>query len=197
LIRGIVFDLDGTLADSRLDFDAMRREMDLPPDGSILEAIDRLDMQRAAQCRAVLHRHEQEGLARATLLSGVAELLTELDRRAIRRAIATRNSRQVTDATLVKLGLAVDFSLTREDGPVKPDPWAVQHACERWQLSPAEVLVVGDYRYDVESGRAAGCRTVLLTRGPNPAAHPNREGADLVLQSLADYPRLLAWLDVL
>jgi phosphoglycolate phosphatase len=194
VIRGIVFDLDGTLADSRLDFDAMRREMELPPEMSILDAIDRLAAARAERCRAILHRHEREGLERAKLLPGVAALLIELDRRQIRRAIATRNSREVTDATLLKLELAVDFALTRDDGPVKPDPWAVQHACQRWGLPPAEVLMVGDFRYDVESGRSAGCRTVLLTHAIAPTDYPNHEKADLLLRSLADYPRLLAWI---
>jgi len=43
MIRGIIFDLDGTLADSQLDFDAMRREMELPLGLPILEALTRLD----------------------------------------------------------------------------------------------------------------------------------------------------------
>jgi hypothetical protein len=36
---------------------------------------------------------------------------------------------------------------------------------------------------------------VLLTHDADPAAYPNHERADLVLSSLADYPRLLAWLE--
>jgi len=57
--------------------------------------------------------------------------------------------------------------------------------------------VVGDYRFDVECGRAAGCRTVLLTHPAESQDYPNTEQADLVLASLADYPRLLAWLETL
>jgi len=39
MIRGVVFDLDDTLVDSQLDFDAMRREMELPPDQPVFEAV--------------------------------------------------------------------------------------------------------------------------------------------------------------
>ena len=59
-IRGLIFDLDGTLVDSRLDFDLMREEMELPP-GRILESIAALPAERYSQCMAILHRHEVAG----------------------------------------------------------------------------------------------------------------------------------------
>jgi len=195
VIRGIVFDMDGTLVDSQLDFDAMRREMELPAGRPILEALSRLPPQQVARCQAILDRHEREGHARATLLPGVAELFAELVRRQIRVSIATRNSRAITVATLEKLRLTVDFALTRDDGPVKPDPWPVRHACERWELLADEVVVIGDYKFDIDCGRAAGCSTVLLTHPHNAADYANEEQADLLLTSLAEYERLLAWLD--
>ncbi|HEX5105369.1 MAG TPA: HAD family hydrolase [Pirellulaceae bacterium] len=197
MISGIVFDLDGTLVDSGLDFEAMRREMELPPGEPILEALKHLQPAHAARSGEVLHRHEREGLARATLLPGVRELLATLKRRRIHTAIATRNSRSITAATLARFQLTFDPVLTRDDGPVKPDPWPVLHACQQWGLGPSQVVVVGDYRFDVESGRAAGARTVLLTHPQDPRQYANHEQADLLLTSLAEYPRLLAWLEAL
>jgi phosphoglycolate phosphatase len=195
VIRAILFDLDNTLVDSRLDFDQMRRDMGLPEGLPILEAIDRLEPERAAQCRAILHEHELAGATRAALLPGAAELLAEISRRGLRYGIATRNSRQIAEATLVNVGLACDLVLTRDSGPVKPDPWPVLFACRSWGAAPAEVVVVGDYRFDIESGRGAGAHTVLLVHGEDPATYPNEERADLVLSSLADYRRLLAWFE--
>jgi HAD superfamily hydrolase (TIGR01549 family) len=197
VIRGILFDLDGTLADSRLDFDVIRREMELPDGMPILEALVRLPAPHAERCQRILHRHELAGAERAALLPGVAELLENLVTRRIRWAIVTRNSRQITDLTLRRLNLAPELSLTRDDGPIKPDAWAIRHACERWRITPNEAVMIGDYKFDVECGRAAGSHTVLLTHPDDPQAYANTEQADLLLRSLADYPRLLAWLDSL
>lgn len=197
MIQGIIFDLDGTLIDSRLDFVAMRREMELAPDMPILEALARLAPQHAQRCRTILQRHELAGAERATLLPGVVDLFKILDARGIRRAIATRNSRQITEITIGKLNLALDVVLTRDDGPVKPDPWSVLRACEIWGVSTGETVVIGDFRFDIECGRAAGSRTVLLSHPHEARTYPNPEKADLVVTSLAEYSRLLAWMDAL
>jgi phosphoglycolate phosphatase len=197
MIRGVIFDLDGTLVDSQLDFAAMRREMRLADDVPILEALARLQAADAERCRSVLLRHELAGAERATLLPGASELCRILTSRGIQQGIATRNSRQITEATLAKLDLRFDPVMTRDDGPVKPDPWPVQHACSLWGTLPEETIVIGDFRFDIECGRAAGSRTVLLTHPHQAATYANREEADLVLKSLADYPKLLAWLETL
>lgn len=197
MIRGLVFDLDGTLVDSRLDFDGMRKEMELPADQPILESLAKLDPVHAARCHEILHRHELEGAERAVLLPGVRELVAALHGRGVRQAVATRNSSRITQRTLLKLDFPFDMVLTRDDGPVKPDPWPVQEAARRWNIPTAEIVVVGDYRFDVECGRAAGSRTVLLTHPNDPRTYANAEQADLVLGSLAEQQVLLDFLEAL
>jgi HAD superfamily hydrolase (TIGR01509 family) len=194
-ISAIIFDLDGTLVDSRLDFERMRREMGLPEGMPILEGIARLDGDEAARCERILHEHEWAGYERAILLPGVVELLSWLRDRQVPIGIVTRNSRDVSLATLSRLKLDYDVLLTRDDGPIKPDPWPVARICRQWDLPPQQVVMVGDFRFDVEAGRAAGTRTVLLA-GTDPAVDPNEEGADLVLSSLEEWQRLLAWLEL-
>lgn len=196
-IRGVIFDLDGTLVDSRLDFDLMRQEMELPPEMAILEALTKLPPAHADRCRQILDRHERAGAARSQLLPGVRDVLESVTRRRWQQAIVTRNSRAVTEATLQGVALHFAHVMTRDDGPVKPHPWPIERLCHDWQVNPAEVVMIGDYRFDIECGRAAGARTVLLTGDADPQTYPNSEGADLVLGSLADKTLLLDWLESL
>ncbi len=193
-VRGLIFDLDGTLVDSRLDFDLMRREMELPP-GPILESIAALPPPHAERCYRILRKHEVAGAERATLLPGVTELLELARRREIPIGIVTRNSQECSLAVLLRLQLKYDILLTRDDGPIKPDPWAVRHICEIWNIPPCRVVMIGDYQFDVLSGRGAGARTVLLTSPIPPHEYPNHEQADLLLSSLAEHNRLMAWME--
>ena len=196
-IRGVIFDLDGTLVDSQLDFDLMRQEMELPAEMAILEALTKLPAEHAERCREILHRHEQAGAARSQLLPGVRQMLESVTRRRWHQAIVTRNSRPVTEATLRGVALHFPHVMTRDDGPVKPHPWPIERLCHEWQVNPSEVVMIGDYRFDIECGRAAGTRTVLLTGADDPATYKNQEQADLVLRSLADQTVLLDWLGCL
>jgi HAD superfamily hydrolase (TIGR01509 family) len=195
-MRGVVFDLDGTLVDTGLDFDAMRREMDLPPGQPILETLATLDRDRAARCREILVEHERQGVERAVAFPGVRSFLERLRRRGLQAAVLTRNSRQAAQAVLSRLTLAEFFShvITRDDGPVKPDPWAIHHVCAAWRVSPAETAIVGDFVFDLIAGRNAGAATVLFTQGRQPDGIPAAADADYILRSFEPADDFLAWL---
>jgi HAD superfamily hydrolase (TIGR01549 family) len=190
-IRGVLFDLDGTLVDSALDFQQMRREMGLAEGAPILETIAHLPAHQADRCREVLDRHEAAGALRATVMPGARELLALLDARGIRRAVVTRNARPLAIATLRRLSIEFDLVVAREDGPIKPDPSAIWKICETWGLVPSQVLVVGDFFYDMEMGRRAGSPTVLFTAGREPQAVRGHELADHIVRSLDELCPLL------
>ena len=193
MIDGIIFDLDGTLLDSGLNFDLMRQEMGLPPGRPILESLAELPESDLARCHTILHRHELDGAERAVPLPGVTEFLEELERRGVRRAIVTRNSRPITQAMLAKLPVSFDPVITREDGPIKPDPWAVHTICRAWQVSPQRVVMIGDYWFDIACGRAGGARTVLYA--PQPLAEDGHQTTpDLVFPCFTQAELLWDWL---
>jgi HAD superfamily hydrolase (TIGR01509 family) len=193
-IRGVIFDLDGTLVDSGLDFDEMRREMELEPGLPLLEALATLSEPRAKHCRAILERHERAGAERARLMPGVAEMLAALHDRGILRAVFTRNAREITLATLDRLKLDFETIVGREDAPPKPDPAGIWRICEAWNLSRRQVAMVGDYAFDIEAGRRAGVWTVLVHADSNRPATADFPPADLDLAGFEQAEPWLAWL---
>ena len=58
---GIIFDMDGTLVDSRLDFTLIRDELDCPEGIGVLEFIDTLPRDRQPAAHKVVLRHERNG----------------------------------------------------------------------------------------------------------------------------------------
>lgn len=161
-LLGFIFDLDGTLVDSHLDFDAMRREMGLPIGKSILEAFEQMDEIEAARCSEILNRHELNGAAKSTVIAGVSDFLRILDSQKVLRAVVTRNSRSMAEVMLARCSLRFDVVITREDGPAKPDPWAIQHICALWGIDPNRAAIIGDFHFDIEAGLRAGATTVFL-----------------------------------
>ncbi len=164
----VIFDMDGTLLEPRLDFDAMRREMNLPDDVSVLEGMARLTETERARAEAILDRHEADAAARSALMPGAEALVTWLRERGVKVAVLTRNSRRSLEAALERHGLAVDASIARDEGAPKPSPEGVHRLMEDCGATAEKTVVVGDFRFDIQAGRAAGCRTVALVPHPPP-----------------------------
>ena len=165
--------------------------MGLPDGEPILEALERMEPTRARHCQRILARYEREGAERAVLLPGVLELLEQLCRLDMRQAIVTRNSRAMANQMLSRCGLEFHPVVTRDDGPVKPDPWAIHHICQQWGIPPERVVVIGDFHFDIEAGRRAGTITVFLGGRRAAEQQPGAEQADLLLGSLQQADRLL------
>jgi len=180
-IRGIIFDLDGTLVDSKLDFEAIRRDMGLPSQTPILEALRQTAPgSELERMQAVLHSHELRSAELATLFDGVPEFLQWIDDQPWPRAILTRNSRICTEIVLDRLNLRFSYVLTREDAAPKPDPAGLLAICREWNLPPHEVVFCGDYLFDLQAGQRAGMRTILYAPGELPEF---ADQADLVLRA--------------
>ena len=192
-VRGVIFDLDGTLIDSQLDFDQMRRDMQFAPGQFILETLESLpEGDRKDRCRAILRDHEHRGAIAARLMPGAGELVLELSRRGIPQAILTRNSREMTELALRRFELRFDQVLTREDAPPKPDPAGLLQICRTWKVAVSAVLFVGDFQFDLLAGRRAGIKTVLYAPGgPPDYAHE----ADFVVAHLSEIGRVVTELD--
>ncbi|KAB0567485.1 HAD family hydrolase [Pseudomonas palleroniana] len=171
-IQHWVFDMDGTLTVAVHDFAAIRVALDIPPEDDILTHLAALPADVAAAKHAWLLEHERELAVGSVAAPGAVELVRELAGRGYRLGILTRNARELAHITLAAIGLADCFAaedvLGRDDAPPKPDPGGLLKLAAAWDVSPGRMVMVGDYRFDLDCGRAAGARTVLVNLPENP-----------------------------
>jgi len=168
--KGVLFDFDGTLTfPGALDFPAIRREMNCPPDIPILEWLETVPAERKPPLMKILESAEEKAAEESLPNVGAEECLLTLRDKGVLLGIITRNSLPSVRVALERFETVrlLDFStvITRDDSLPKPHPDGVHKACERMGLAASELMVVGDFRFDVIAGKAAGACTVLLTNG--------------------------------
>lgn len=183
---GVIFDLDGTLVDSRLDFDAMRAETGCPEGIGLLEYADSLPPGEAQRVHEIVHQHEMAGATAAVWIPGAEAWLRALQAASVPTAILTRNSRPATELTLSRLGIEVEHVLTREDCRPKPDPQGLLMIAAAWGLPCEKLVYVGDFLYDLQAARAAGMHAWFYDTGMHP------EFAPLADRVIRDFDTLLA-----
>lgn len=186
--KAVLFDMDGTLIDSSLDFDCIRAELGLPK-VPLLEAIATMPDQRRRHAEAVLQQHEDRAARQGTLFQHARETLDLLASRGLPVALLTRNSRRSVDLVLARHALAFDAIRTRDDGVNKPSPEPVRALCRSLGVDPAQTVLVGDYLFDIEAAQSAGSLAVLIVHQDQLPDFAHR--ADQVIRSLRELPPLL------
>jgi len=162
-LESIFFDLDGTLADTALDFSELRRRLRFEsPTAPILETIKNWPETQREWAGSVIHEFELEGAARARIYDGVYAFLDFALRSGLNLGVFTRNSRLVTDRILKSLQIPIQNVITRDDAEPKPHPEGLLRLMQLTGSTPDTTLYVGDYLYDLEAGQAAGVPTALF-----------------------------------
>jgi HAD superfamily hydrolase (TIGR01509 family) len=191
-VRHWVFDLDGTLTLAVHDFALIRRELGVPPTADILHWLGTLPPHEAAPLYHHLDKMEEELVLRTAAAPGAPELVRRLHASGASLGILTRNSRRIARLTLAHIGLdgyfAAEAVLGRDEAPPKPDPQGFLHLAALWGTGTETMAMVGDYLYDLQTGRAAGAVTVHV-RGSRPHGWP--DWADLEVETLAELAELL------
>lgn len=211
--RAIVFDLDGTLIDSRGDIAAACNHALVATGRRSLspEVIARFvgDGARTLCSRAAgLSEHEKdldevleifleyytEHPIDHTRWMPHAQRTLELVGVGMPIALCTNKARRVTDAVLTALGVRTRFAVVVAGGDLpekKPAPGPIMACARAMRVEPSAMIVVGDGPQDVAAGRACGCRTVGVEGGFLPrdrlvASHP-----DVIIPSLAELPSVI------
>lgn len=171
-LRHWVFDMDGTLTIAVHDFPAIKRALGIAQEDDILSHLAALPPDVAAAKHAWLLEHERELAIASRPAPGAVELVRELAQRGYRLGVLTRNARELAHVTLEAIGIAdcfhVDDVLGRDEAAPKPDPDGLLKLARAWDVAPSQMVMVGDYQFDLRCGKAAGTHTVLVNLPDNP-----------------------------
>jgi HAD superfamily hydrolase (TIGR01549 family) len=186
-LRGVMFDMDGTLTVPNLDFQLMYQRAGVARGDDILSPRWRAD----SHASAVVEEMEEEGRRTLRLMPGAAELAQWLHAHDVPMALVTRNSARTVDHFLRRVWPTVPLSplISRDDEyPAKPDPSALHAIARVWDCEPGpELVMVGDSpTHDVGAGKAAGMTTALLDTGRRHSEGGSTNAADYVVGNLAE-----------
>jgi phosphoglycolate phosphatase-like HAD superfamily hydrolase len=194
-IRAVLFDLDGTLTrPGALDFPGIKRTLGCPQDSAILEFLAGVEPFERIRLEKILESIELEAAALAEPNDGAEACVSALRGISVPLGIITRNCRSSVELTFSRLGKISkdDFSviICREDAPPKPDPAGVLLSARLMGINAAKLLLVGDFRFDVLAGKAAGALTALVTNDA-PCPWKNDPSPDWVVKGLEDVVSLV------
>jgi N-acetyl-D-muramate 6-phosphate phosphatase len=205
LIRGIVFDFDGTLIDSyeaiAESLNLVRTSFSLPPyplaeiRAMVGHGLEHLMAQAIGPERVEegvkLFRQSYATLCerKTSILPQVKETLDALDKRGYQMAIATNKPSYF--ARDILRALDIDHLFAEVLGPndvekPKPDPEMIEIIMMRIGLSQEEIVYVGDMPLDVEVGRRAGVAVYAVPTGSASRSQLLDAGPDRMLQRFAD-----------
>ena len=214
MLQNILFDLDGTLTNPEKGITtgvqiALRRfgieEND--PDrlrafiGPPLWAMFRQQYGLSAEEaeRAVGYYREyyvDTGLFENFVYPGIPELLDRLRQDGRRLWVATSKPTVMAERVLRHFGLDASFERICGIGLNDADKSksdVIADVLTDFELTPAETVMAGDRKYDIEGGRANGLRTVGVTWGFGSVAELLLAGATALAQDPASLPEILAW----
>ncbi|MBR7106792.1 MAG: HAD-IA family hydrolase [Lentisphaeria bacterium] len=182
----LIFDLDGTLIDSRRDLAAavnfMRQSMGLEPldcarvvtmigngiNSLVRRAVADADVDFETALKRMKRFYADNLLASTVLYPGVDEGLNVLKNMSLKLAVVTNKPAAATLKILEALGVGKYFSdIIGGDGeyPLKPAPDALLALQKKYNFSAGDCWMIGDHYTDLEAGRLAGFRRILVTYG--------------------------------
>ena len=207
MIKNILFDFDGTLADTAQGIVETLRESfvrlgrPVPKEEEMVATIGR-PLWKAFQTLGNMTEEEahkavevyaglfmQYEIPNIRMFPGVTAMLEQFAERGIRMAVVTSRDRHSLDLILQNNGIDRYFEteVTVDDHLTpKPAPDMVLTLLKRMEIQADETLVVGDTTFDIEMGNRAGCMTCAVTWGNHSRELLSSACPDLIIDDI-DY----------
>lgn len=186
--KAVLFDLDGTLADTALDLggalNQLLRQHHLPEKSmdevrpiashgaaALLQLgmnITREDANFHQLRQAYLNEYEQCFDQKTVLFDDISELITVLNQQGITWGIITNKPQTFTQRLVPKLHFPTPPAVVVSGDTcphAKPHPEPMLYACQQLQISPEQCWYIGDAERDMQAGKAVGMTTVLAEWG--------------------------------
>ena len=192
--RAVLFDFDGTLADTAPDLAAAVNRMCVEQGLEPLP-IERLRPFASAGARGLVHAafgikpgdgeypalretfleyYAERVCDKTRLFPGIAELLARLRERRIPWGIVTNKATRFTERIVARLKLEPDCVACGDTtAHLKPHPAPLLHAAGQLKLEPGECCYLGDDLRDMQAAQAAGMRPIAVEWGYH---HPDNGG---------------------
>ncbi len=218
--KGIVFDLDGTLVHTEVNFTKMKEKMigvleaHGAPKGTLIPTMTTVVILEHArkywdeagkpeaerrwledEMTRLMDEGEMEAIGTLKPIPGASEAVRELRARGYKLAILTRSHHAYAQAAIEALGVGdcFDVVLGRGETP-QPKPYAdaMVYSARALGLGLDEVFLVGDHHLDSTCAVNAGCAFIGVATGLRPDRAWEVNKPELILASVSDLPRYLA-----
>lgn len=195
-IKAVLFDFDGTLTKpGALNFPLLKETIGCPADVPILEFIEDLpSSSQRTEALEHLERFEKEAAVNSEPNVGAEELIHFLRSKGIGIGIITRNTRSSVKRALENFE-DVDMTyfnviVTRETpARLKPSGDGIILAAETLNVDVNQILMVGDFVFDVQAGQKAGCLTAFLDYGT--ASSTPKIESDFIVSNLEEIKHIV------
>ncbi|MEM3606880.1 MAG: HAD family hydrolase [Candidatus Bathyarchaeia archaeon] len=213
-IKGIIFDLDGTLIKSNINFLEMKKKIidylkSLKLDFKIKDvsstsiselieyAVNKVEDEKLRrnilkETNKLMNEEELKNLTSVSQIEGVKEALKTLKNKGFKIGVLTRGCREYALKSLEKTCLKdlIDCLIARDDiDKPKPNPVSALKLIEEMKLTPKEVLMVGDHALDFLCAEKAGIKFIGVLTGFSSEKDFKKIGCK-VIKSVNELPML-------
>lgn len=158
-----IFDMDGTIFESYLDWENIRKQLKIPDGSNILNEIysgNKIDTQKLK----ILEEYERDNTLLTKPIEGIFEFITFLKAQNIKTVLLTNNNLENTFYLLTKFKLEFNLVITREMKFWKPEPSGFIYAIHYFRCFPDEVISIGDSIYDIQASKEAGIKNIFIIK---------------------------------